>query len=69
MKFTYSEFDGERGTFLAPGDLFPSQGVIEFLLEHDILIRDVGLPGHLRVTAGTPEETTEFLAVLARMGR
>ena len=34
MKFTYSEFDGERGAFLAPGDLFPSQGVIEFLLEH-----------------------------------
>jgi len=26
------------------------------LLEHDILIRDVGIDHHLRVTAGTEEE-------------
>jgi histidinol-phosphate aminotransferase len=31
------------------------------LLEHGVLIRDVGLPGWLRVTAGTPEETDAFL--------
>ncbi len=35
------------------------------LLERDILIRDVGIPGHLRVTAGTEKETSEFLAALA----
>ena len=38
------------------------------LLERDILIRDVGLPGALRVTAGTEEETTYFLDALARLG-
>ncbi len=38
------------------------------LLERDILIRDVGLPGALRVTAGTEEETGAFLAALAALG-
>jgi histidinol-phosphate aminotransferase len=38
------------------------------LLEHDILIRDVGIPGALRVTAGTEEETTVFLRELAALG-
>ena len=38
------------------------------LLEHDILIRDVGIPGALRVTAGTEEETTVFLEQLAALG-
>ncbi|MEV7231762.1 histidinol-phosphate transaminase [Polymorphospora sp. NPDC051019] len=31
------------------------------LLARGVLIRDVGLPGWLRVTAGTPEETDAFL--------
>ena len=31
------------------------------LLDHGVLVRDVGLHGWLRVTAGTPEETTAFL--------
>lgn len=34
------------------------------LLEHGVLVRDVGLPGHLRVTAGTEWETTAFLTAL-----
>jgi histidinol-phosphate aminotransferase len=38
------------------------------LLEHDILIRDVGIPGALRVTAGTAEETGVFLEQLAALG-
>jgi histidinol-phosphate aminotransferase len=38
------------------------------LLERDILIRDVGLPGALRVTAGTAEETGAFLTALAELG-
>ena len=29
------------------------------------LIRDVGITGHLRVTAGTPDETDAFLDALA----
>jgi histidinol-phosphate aminotransferase len=34
------------------------------LLDHGVLVRDVGLPGWLRVTAGTPEETDAFLAAM-----
>jgi histidinol-phosphate aminotransferase len=34
------------------------------LLEHGVLVRDVGLPGWLRVSAGTEEETTAFLEAL-----
>jgi len=35
------------------------------LYDRGILIRDVGIPGHLRVTAGTEAETTAFLDALA----
>jgi histidinol-phosphate aminotransferase len=35
------------------------------LYDRGVLIRDVGLPHHLRVTAGTEEETTAFLDALA----
>lgn len=31
-------------------------------LDSDVLIRDVGIPGHLRVTIGTPAENDAFLA-------
>jgi histidinol-phosphate aminotransferase len=31
-------------------------------LDHGVLIRDVGIPGHLRVTVGTPAENDAFLA-------
>jgi histidinol-phosphate aminotransferase len=37
------------------------------LLDHDVLVRDVGLPGWLRVTAGTPEETDAFLTALGEV--
>jgi len=55
--------------FVLFGGVEDPQATFQYLLEHDILIRDVGIPGHLRVSAGTPEETTEFLDVLARMKR
>ena len=35
------------------------------LLESKVLIRDVGLPGYLRVTIGTPAENNQFLAAIA----
>ncbi|WP_433302695.1 histidinol-phosphate transaminase [Actinoplanes sp. CA-030573] len=35
------------------------------LLDRGVLIRDVGLPGWLRVTAGTPAETDAFLEATA----
>jgi histidinol-phosphate aminotransferase len=34
------------------------------LLDRGVLVRDVGLPGWLRVTAGTPQETDAFLTAL-----
>jgi histidinol-phosphate aminotransferase len=34
------------------------------LLDRGVLVRDVGVPGWLRVTAGTPEETDAFLGAL-----
>ena len=37
------------------------------LCDEGVLIRDVGIPGHLRVSAGTEEETTAFLDALARI--
>ncbi len=37
------------------------------LLDAGVLIRDVGIPGHLRVTAGTEAETTAFLTRLREL--
>ncbi|QEO09877.1 histidinol-phosphate transaminase [Protaetiibacter larvae] len=45
------------------------QATFRALLERDILIRDVGIPHALRVTAGTPDETAFFLAALAALPR
>lgn len=38
------------------------------LYDQGVLIRDVGIPHHLRVTAGTEDETTAFLDALASVG-
>jgi histidinol-phosphate aminotransferase len=38
------------------------------LYERGVLIRDIGIPHSLRVTAGTEEETTAFLEALASVG-
>jgi histidinol-phosphate aminotransferase len=42
--------------------------VFEALLEQDIIIRDLGIANHLRVTAGTAAETTVFLDAMAGLG-
>ncbi|WP_433049376.1 histidinol-phosphate transaminase [Dactylosporangium sp. CS-033363] len=44
-----------------------SKGTWQALLDRGVLIRDVGLPGWLRVTAGTPEETGAFLTALEEL--
>jgi histidinol-phosphate aminotransferase len=41
-----------------------AKAVWQALLDRGVLVRDVGLPGMLRVTAGTPEETGAFLDAL-----
>ncbi len=39
------------------------------LLDRGVLVRDVGIPHYLRVTAGTPDETGAFLAAMAQVAR
>ncbi|GAA1701084.1 histidinol-phosphate transaminase [Microcella alkalica] len=55
--------------FVLFGGVTDPHATFERLLEHDILIRDLGIANHLRVTAGTEAETTEFLEVLGRINR
>lgn len=50
--------------FVLFGGLEDPQRIWQGLLDAGVLIRDVGIPGHLRVTAGTETETTVFLDTL-----
>jgi histidinol-phosphate aminotransferase len=54
-----------QANFVLFGNVADPQDVFEKLLAQGIIIRDIGIPNHLRVTAGTEEETTEFLQALA----
>ncbi|NHU85176.1 histidinol-phosphate transaminase [Kocuria sp. JC486] len=47
--------------FVFFGGDFDSGDMWRHLLERGVLIRDVGIPSHLRVTSGTEQETTAFL--------
>jgi histidinol-phosphate aminotransferase len=53
--------------FVLFGGVDNTTWLFDQLLERDILIRDPGIPGHLRVTAGTEQETSEFLTALAEI--
>jgi histidinol-phosphate aminotransferase len=50
--------------FVLFGRFHDQKAVWQALLERGVLVRDVGLPGWLRVTAGTPLETSAFLAAI-----
>jgi len=50
--------------FVLFGGLADSRATWQRILDHGVLVRDVGLPGWLRVTAGTPAETDAFLLAL-----
>lgn len=50
--------------FVLFGGLADSAATWQALLDHGVLVRDVGIPHHLRVTAGTPDETTTFLTAM-----
>lgn len=54
--------------FVLFGGVRDPRSVFSALLARGILIREVGLPGQMRVTAGTEAETTAFLAALAEVG-
>jgi histidinol-phosphate aminotransferase len=47
--------------FVLFGRFRDQKAIWQALLVRDVLVRDVGLPGWLRVTAGTPAETETFL--------
>jgi histidinol-phosphate aminotransferase len=51
--------------FVLFGGLTDAPAAWRALLEHGVLVRDVGLPGYLRVTAGTEAETGAFLDAAA----
>ena len=50
--------------FVLIGGFEDEHATWEALLERGILVRDVGLPGHLRITAGTPAEMDAVIAAL-----
>lgn len=50
--------------FVLFGGLENSNAVFQNLLAAGVLVRDVGIPGTLRVTAGTVSETSGFLTAL-----
>jgi histidinol-phosphate aminotransferase len=52
--------------FVLFGGVDDPRALFEALLADGVIIRDVGIPGHLRVSAGTAEETDAFLAAMSR---
>ena len=53
--------------FVLFGGVRDPNATFEALLDRGVLIRDVGIPGHLRVSAGTEAETTAFLEALVTL--
>lgn len=53
--------------FVLFGGVADPPAMFQELLDRGILIRDVGIPSHLRVTAGTSDETDEFLVAMAEI--
>jgi histidinol-phosphate aminotransferase len=53
--------------FVLFGGLADSRATWQALLDRGVLVRDVGIPHYLRVTAGTPAETDAFLAAMAQV--
>lgn len=53
--------------FVLFGGVDDPHATFEALLDQDIIIRDVGIANHLRVTAGSRAETSAFLAAMARL--
>ena len=53
--------------FVLVGGFADAQATWQALLDRGVLVRDVGIPHYLRVTAGTPAETDAFLAAMAQV--
>ena len=55
--------------FVLFGGLPDAAAAWQALLDRGVLVRDVGIPHYLRVTAGTPAETDAFLTAMAAVIR
>ena len=53
-----------EGNFVFFGGIADESSLWRALLEASVLVRDVGIPGHLRVTAGTAAETSAFIEAI-----
>lgn len=53
--------------FVLFGGVADPHAAFEALLDQDVIVRDLGIPNHLRVSAGTEEETTAFLDAMRRV--
>lgn len=59
--------DSDANFILFSGFPNSSQELWRSLVDHGVLIRDVGIPGYLRVTVGTELENHKFLAALRQV--
>ena len=64
LKMGLSPLPSDANFVLIQGFL-DTQVIFEGLLAKGIIVRDIGIPGCLRVTAGTEAETTKLLGELA----
>jgi histidinol-phosphate aminotransferase len=53
--------------FVLFGGVADPNAAFEALLERDVIVRDLGIPNHLRVSAGTEAETTAFLDAMRQV--
>ncbi|WIE66121.1 histidinol-phosphate transaminase [Curtobacterium sp. MCLR17_036] len=53
--------------FVLFGGVADPHAAFEALLDQDVIVRDLGIPNHLRVSAGTAEETAAFLDAMRRV--
>lgn len=56
------------GNFLLVGGFMNPEATFEALREQGILIRNLSIAGHLRITAGTEAETTAVIDAIAALG-
>ncbi|GAA1983339.1 histidinol-phosphate transaminase [Kitasatospora viridis] len=59
------EVTASDSNFIQFGVFEDPQAVWQAILDHGVLVRNNGVPGRLRVTAGTPEENAAFLQAVA----
>jgi histidinol-phosphate aminotransferase len=62
-------YPSQANFFLFTGFKMDEGELWKALVDHGILIRDVGIPGHLRVTIGTRSENRAFLEALEKVIR